>query len=362
MSPSATDTPELRLLPPRSEMIRAYQSHDTGYDGLFYTAVKTTGIFCRPSCRPPRLPKPENVEFFGSVVQAIESGYRPCKLCAPQDIEGRPPDWITRLLQIIESDPTKSLKAEDLRAMGISPERTRRWFMENRGMTFAAWLRGRRLAKAHAEIQEGTQLDDVVLGHGYESHSGFRDAFTRAFGTPPGRAASEKCVLVTILESPIGRLLAAATSEGVTELLFIDRRQLEETLRGIQSHHQCPVLPGINAPLELLRQQLEEYFQGARREFTVRLAATGTPFQIRVWNELSRIPFGTTLSYQQLAERIGQPTAMRAVARANGDNRLTIVIPCHRVIGKDGTLTGYGGGLWRKRLLLGLEQTGKLPS
>lgn len=361
MSSSESAIQEFRWLPPRGEMVRAYQSHDTSYDGIFFTAVKTTGVFCRPSCRPPRLPNPENVEFFGTLREATNAGYRPCKLCTPQEIEGRPPEWITRLIQTVERDPTLRLKAEDLRAMGISPERTRRWFVENRGMTFTAWLRGLRLAQAHAEIRVGTALDDVVLGHGFESHSGFRDAFTRAFGTPPGRAASETCILVALLESPIGQLLAAANTTGITELLFVDRRQLEQTLRSIRDRHQSTVLPGTHPHLDQLRNELQEYFGGTRRDFTVPMSPRGTPFQCRVWEELRRIPFGSTISYQQLAERLNQPTAMRAVARANGDNPLTIVIPCHRVIGKDGTLTGYGGGLWRKRLLLGLEQTGALP-
>lgn len=361
MSSSDHATQEFRWLPPRNEMVRAYQSHDTAYDGIFFTAVRTTGVFCRPSCRPPRLPKPENVEFFASLREVTEAGYRPCKLCTPQEIEGRPPEWVTRLIQTVENDPTLRLKAHDLRAMGISPERTRRWFVENRGMTFAAWLRGLRLAKAHAEIQEGTPLDDVVLGHGFESHSGFREAFTRAFGTPPGRAASEECHRVTLFESPIGQLLGAASSTGITDLHFVDRRRLDQTLRSLRDRHQSTVLPGTNSHLEQLGNELDEYFEGGRREFTVPLSTGGTPFQRRVWEELRKIPFGTTISYQELAERIQQPKAMRAVARANGDNPLTIIIPCHRVIGKDGTLTGYGGGLWRKRLLLGLEQTGKLP-
>jgi AraC family transcriptional regulator of adaptative response/methylated-DNA-[protein]-cysteine methyltransferase len=362
MKSSDTAIQEFRWLPPRGEMVRAYQSHDTSYDGIFFTAVKTTGVFCRPSCRPPRLPNPENVEFFGTLSEATNAGYRPCKLCTPEQIEGRPPEWVTRLIQTAERDPSLRLKAEDLRAMGISPERTRRWFVENRGMTFTAWLRGLRLAQAHAEIRVGTALDDVALGHGFESHSGFREAFARAFGTPPGRASSENCIRVTLFESPIGRLLAAANTTGITELLFVDRRQIEETLRSIRDRHESTVLPGTHPHLDQLRTELQEYFAGTRRDFTVPMSPKGSPFQHRVWEELGRIPFGSTISYQQLAERMNQPTAMRAVARANGDNPLTILVPCHRVIGKDGTLTGYGGGLWRKRLLLCLEQTGHLPN
>jgi len=355
------EAPELRLLPSRSEMIRAYQAHDDSYDGVFFTAVRTTGVFCRPSCRPPRLPNPENVEFFASAHQAVVAGYRPCKLCQPQRLDGAPPEWAGKLMQWVEKDPSIRLKASDLRSLGITPERARRWFQENYGMTFSAWMRARRLANAFQEIREGTDLDDVALGHGFESHSGFREAFSKTFGTPPGKAAHSECVFLTVLESPIGQLLAGANSEGLCLLEFTDRRMLDRNWEAIRNRFQCPVVPGSNTHLDQLREELGRYFHGDLKQFTVSRVSKGTPFQQRVWAELGRIPFGQTISYQELAERIGQPTAMRAVARANGDNRLTIVIPCHRVIGKDGTLTGYGGGLWRKRLLLHLEQTGRLP-
>ncbi len=355
------ETPELRLLPTRSEMIRAYQAHDSSYDGIFFTAVRTTGVFCRPSCRPPRLPKPENVEFFGSIRQAVFAGYRPCKLCRPQTIEGAPPDWASTLIQRVVKDPSSRLKAADLKPFGVTPERARRWFQENYGMTFSAWMRARRLANAFQEIREGTDLDDVALGRGFESHSGFREAFSKTFGTPPGRAAHSECVFITLLESPIGQLLAGANPEGVCLLEFADRRMLDRNWQAIRNRFQCPIVPGNHPHLDRLREELGRYFLGELKEFTVPLVSQGTPFQQRVWTELRRIPSGQTISYQELAARIGQPTAMRAVARANGDNCLTIVIPCHRVIGKDGTLTGYGGGLWRKRLLLSLEQNGRLP-
>ena len=136
---------------------------------------------------------------------------------------------------------------------------------------------------------------------------------------------------------------------------------LEHNLEAMRRRFGCAIVPGQHPLLERLREELNEYFQGGRREFTLPLAPRGTPFQDKVWQELRRIPYGQTISYDELARRIGQPTAQRAVARANGMNYVAILIPCHRVIGKDGSLTGYGGGLWRKRLLLELERTGRLP-
>jgi AraC family transcriptional regulator of adaptative response/methylated-DNA-[protein]-cysteine methyltransferase len=164
-----------------------------------------------------------------------------------------------------------------------------------------------------------------------------------------------------MLESPLGPLLVGATDDGVCLLEFTDRRMLETNLATIRTRFRCPVVPGGHAILTRLRSGLREYFAGTRRDFTVPLAPKGTAFQEQVWSALRKIPSGETIAYDELARRVGRPTAQRAVALANGQNRIAILIPCHRVIGKDGSLTGYGGGLWRKRLLLELERTGRLP-
>lgn len=353
----------LRLLPPRTEMVRALQSHDASYDGIFWVAVRTTGIFCRPGCRPPRSPNPDNVEFFGSVGDCLRAGYRPCKLCHPTTADGGTPPEIAALLRELETRPEARFTAENLRSLGLTSERVRRWFQEHHGMTFAAWCRARRLSRAFTEIREGAELDEAVFDSGFASHSGFRGAFTQTFGQPPGKAAEDGAapVRVTFLDTPVGRLLAAASDDGVVLLEFNDRRMLPTHYQTLRQRYGAPVLPGEHPHLDRLRHELAGYFAGTQRGFTIPLAARGTGFQETVWNELRRIPYGETISYDELAQRIGRPTAQRAVARANGQNRLTILIPCHRVIGKDGSLTGYGGGLWRKRLLLELERTGRLP-
>jgi AraC family transcriptional regulator of adaptative response/methylated-DNA-[protein]-cysteine methyltransferase len=144
-------------------------------------------------------------------------------------------------------------------------------------------------------------------------------------------------------------------------LEFTDRRMLETNLETIRKRFRSPVVPGEHRWLKQLQTELKEYFAGKRKDFTVPLAPRGTEFQEAVWSQLRAIPFGETIAYDELARRVGRPAAQRAVALANGQNRIAILIPCHRVIGKDGSLTGYGGGLWRKRLLLELERTGKLP-
>jgi AraC family transcriptional regulator of adaptative response/methylated-DNA-[protein]-cysteine methyltransferase len=157
------------------------------------------------------------------------------------------------------------------------------------------------------------------------------------------------------MESPVGPLVAGATDEGVCLLEFSDRRMLEGQLAAVRQRFG-PVLPGTHPLLERLKAELSEYFAGTRREFTVPLVYPGTPFQVKVWDALRRIPYGETISYEKLAWAVGTPRGQRAVGHANGLNRIAIVIPCHRVVNKDGKLGGYGGGLWRKQLLLDLER------
>ncbi|HZI42653.1 MAG TPA: methylated-DNA--[protein]-cysteine S-methyltransferase [Gemmatimonadaceae bacterium] len=157
------------------------------------------------------------------------------------------------------------------------------------------------------------------------------------------------------IETPIGAMIAAASDSHLLLFEFPHRRMIDTQLDRVRRAHDCELEPGESPVFDMLRRQLDEYFRGDRREFTVPLHVPGTPFQERVWTALQRIPSGTTTSYARLADSIGQPNAVRAVARANGDNRIAILIPCHRVIGSNGELVGYGGGLWRKKKLLELE-------
>src|SRR5262249_15461224 len=185
-----------------------------------------------------------------------------------------------------------------------------------------------------------------------------REAFARVFGEPPGRSRDTgERVVITMVETPLGPVLVGATDKGINLLEYTDRRMLERTLQSLQRRFGCAVVPGQHPLLGKLRDELNDYFQGRRQELSLPLAPSGTPFQEKVWQELCRIPYGQTISYDELARRVGQPTAQRAVARANGMNCVAILIPCHRVIGKDGTLTGYGGGLLGKRLLFGVLRT-----
>jgi AraC family transcriptional regulator of adaptative response/methylated-DNA-[protein]-cysteine methyltransferase len=345
-------------MPPDAEMFQALLSRDSAYDGIFCVAVRTTGIFCRPTCAA-RKPKRENVEFFRSVSDALAAGYRPCARCRPMDPRGEAPEWLRGLFADIDRDPTRRMTDGNLRERSIDPTRARRWFRNHFGMTFQAYQRQRRLGLAWRELKGGADVTRTAYDHGYESLSGFRDAFNRVFEDTPGRSRSAECVLMTRLLTPLGPMIAGATESGVCLLEFADRRMLETQIKRLRKRMDCTFTPGINAHLERLNAELAAYFEGALRGFSIPVVAPGTAFQLSVWKRLQEIPYGETRSYEQLARDIGMPGAQRAVGRANGDNPIAIVVPCHRVIRSDGELSGYGGGVWRKKRLL--EHEAGLP-
>jgi AraC family transcriptional regulator, regulatory protein of adaptative response / methylated-DNA-[protein]-cysteine methyltransferase len=345
----------MNTLPPLKEMELAYKRRDASYDGLFFLAVRTTGIFCRPSC-PARKPLSSNVEYYSSPREAVFAGYRPCKRCRPMETNGKPPQWVGALLSAIEKNSSARYSDAYLRSISVDPARARRFFLKNYGMTFQAYCRARRLGKSFEQIRLGANLDDVVLGYGYNSHSGFRDAFAKTFGAAPGKSRGTDCIVTAWVESPFGPLLAAATSEGICLLEFTDRRRLDHQFSRLRKYFRCSIVPGENTHILQLKSELAEYFAGKRKQFSVKLFYPGTPFEERVWNVLLTIRYGSTVTYEDIAKTVGSPGASRAVGRANGFNRISIVIPCHRVINKNGELGGYGGGLWRKKMLLELEE------
>jgi AraC family transcriptional regulator of adaptative response/methylated-DNA-[protein]-cysteine methyltransferase len=344
----------MNTMPSTREMQGAYLRKDRSYDGIFFLGVKTTGIFCRPSC-PARRPLPQNVDYFSNVREAIFAGYRPCKRCRPLETDGRAPEWVGRALEMVRGAESR-IRDSELKRSGIDPYRMRRYFQKHYGMTFQAYCRAQRMGDALHELRTGAPLDEVALGNGFESHSGFRDAFMRTFGRAPGSSRSLDRIVVSWQESPLGPLVTAATEQGICLLEFTDRRMLEAQFVTMKRLFSCAILPGENEHILHLRKEIDAYFQGKLRQFSVPLVYPGSPFQIRVWNQLLRIPYGETCSYEELARRVGSPLAQRAVGHANGLNRIGIVIPCHRVVNKDGKLGGYGGGLWRKQRLLDLEK------
>jgi len=342
------------LLPDPAAMYRALVERDTTYEGVFVAGIRSTGIFCRPGC-PARRPREEGVEFFAEAGAALLAGYRPCLRCRPLEPAGAIPAWLRPLVEAVEADPARAWRDADLRELGLEPGRVRRWFRAHHGMTFQAYARERRLGAALGSLREGAAIVEVGLDQGWESLSGFREAFGRLVGEPPGRGRTRAPIHLARMLTPLGPMVAAAIDAGVCLLEFADRRMLPLQLRRLSQFVGGVPAPGGHPHLTSLEVELSAYFAGERKVFATPLVLAGTPFQEATWRWLREIPAGETRTYGEGARDIDHPTAVRALARAVGDNRLAILVPCHRVVGADGRLTGYGGGLWRKRRLLGLE-------
>ena len=328
------------------ELYQALVERDPSFEGLFVAGIRTTMIFCRPTC-PARKPKPENVEFFPRAEQAVAAGYRPCRRCKPLEAPGEHPPWAKRLLGELDTKPRR-LSDRSLRQMAIQPATARRYFQRRFGMTVHGYARARQLGFALDRLNDGAPVTPAGFDSGYESDSGFRDAFKRLFGTTPAAARGTTPIAATLVQSPLGPLLAAATERGLCMLEFADRKKLPAKAADLNRWYDAPVVPGSSPFITQAARELAEYFAGQRQSFTVPLDLRGTAFQEQVWNQLLGIPYGVTISYEELAARIGRPGAQRAVGLANGRNRIPIIVPCHRVIQKNGQLRGYGGGLWRK--------------
>jgi len=336
-------------------MYKALVDKDVSYEGTFIAAVKTTGIFCRPTCTA-RKPKKENVEFYSTTKEAILKGYRPCKVCNPLEKLGETPNYIKNILKELNDNPSLKFKDWDLTQQGVEPSKIRRWFLKNHGITFQAYQRMYRINSAFKKIQNGEPVTSVAFDTGYESLSGFTDSFKSIFGVSPSNSKDKQIINITRLETPLGTMFACAAEQGICLLEFTDRKMLETELKSLAKQLNANIIQGANKHFDLLRRQLDEYFEGKRKEFTIQLFTPGTEFQQSVWKVLQTIPYGSTYSYKQQAIALKKPDAFRAVANANGMNRISIIIPCHRVIGEDGNLIGYGGGLWRKKWLLDLEK------
>ena len=328
---------------------------ETIYEGMFVTAVKTTKIFCRPSCRA-RKPLAKNVVFYKNSEEALKHGYRPCKVCRPMELEEENPRYIQQLLKELQDNPYERIKDRDLKQRGLEPSHIRRWFKEHHNMTFHAYQRLIRINTGYHQIQRGESVTNTAFNSGYESLSGFNDGFKSIFGHSAKNSKNKSIIYIDRFSTKLGPMFAAATDQGLCLLEYTDRKSLESEIKDISKRLNAVIVPGINEHIELAKRQLGEYFDGRRREFSVSIDAPGTEFQKDVWKLLVKIPYGTTCSYLEQAKKLEKPKAVRAVANANGMNRISIIIPCHRVIGSDGSLTGYGGGLPRKKWLLELEQ------
>jgi AraC family transcriptional regulator of adaptative response/methylated-DNA-[protein]-cysteine methyltransferase len=328
----------------------AFMRRDRSWDGRVVGAVKTTGIYCKPSC-PARRPKREHVIFYASTEEARAAGFRPCLRCKPDEV-GRDREAVAAAVKLIERAEEAPSLAELATAVGYAPHHFQRIFKRDLGVSPAEYARGLRNRRTEQALKANGRVTDAVYDAGYQSPSGFYSDAKERLGMTPSAwrdGGRGETIRWTTFDSPLGQMLIAATSKGICRLTFDDS---EDSLRRL--------FP--NATVVRDEGGLKELVEGALAAIERPLAApdlpidvAGTAFQEAVWRELRKIPAGETRSYAEIAAAIGQPKAVRAVGTANGDNHVAVLIPCHRVIRSDGSLGGYAGGLDRKRKLLAAE-------
>jgi AraC family transcriptional regulator of adaptative response/methylated-DNA-[protein]-cysteine methyltransferase len=332
----------------------ALTERDPEYEGVFYVGVRTTGVFCRPTC-PARPPRRENCEFFADARQAMLASYRPCQRCRPLSHPNETSEIVRLLVDAVEREPDRRWRDADFDALSVHASTARRQFKKRFGMTFVGYARARRLGAAFKAIRAGERVIMAQLDAGYESGSGFRDAFAKLMGAPPASSAA-RALFAAWLDTPLGAMTAIGDEDALYLLEYADRRGLERQIARLRARARAGIVPGRTGPIAQIEAELAAYFEGRSMRFATPLARLGSAFQNAVWEALLTIPPGQTRSYAELARAIGQPQAVRAAGQANGANPFAIVVPCHRVINADGTLCGYGGGLPRKHWLLDHER------
>jgi len=342
-------------LPDHPTLYQALIDRDEAYDGRAYVCVATTGVFCRMTC-PARKPLAANCTFHATIGACIEAGFRPCKRCHPLQPAASADPTIGRLLAALDARPHHRWGEDDIARIGLDLSTVRRAFKRHFGMTFLEMARHRRLREGFETLGDGGKVIEAQQDAGFESASAFRAAFARLIGCAPGELSTKGMLLADWIGTPLGDMIAISSASHLHLLEFVERKALPTEVARLRARAKGDLGIGGYAPTEQVRTELEAFFTGRSAEFATPLALDGSAFTRAVWAELRRIPPGATASYSEIARRIGQPSAIRAVARANGANQLALIIPCHRVIGADGALTGYGGGLWRKQRLLEIEQ------
>lgn len=342
-------------LPDHDTLYAALVARDPSYEGRAYVGVTTTGIFCRLTC-PARKPHQKNCEFFDTIGECIESGYRACKRCHPMAPAAEAEPSIQILLRALEADRSRRWSESDIVTLGLDPSTVRRGFKRHFGITFLEMARLARLRDGIKTLSSGGRSIDAQLDAGFSSPSAFRTAFARHLGTTPASFSSNPMLKADWIDTPLGAMVAVSDKTSLHLLEFADRKALGAELQKLSKQVRGDIGFGRTAATDQIERELSDFFKGTLRQFKTPLALHGTPFSRDVWRALREIPIGETRSYSDIARAIDNPTAVRAVARANGANQISIVIPCHRVIGADGSLTGYGGGLWRKQKLIELEQ------
>ena len=345
------------------EMWNAVLARDASRDGSFVFAVRSTGIYCRPSC-PARRPRREQVSFFQVPEAAEREGFRACRRCHPRRMRSTDPriELVRRICHAIDEHDEEPQTLKTLSEQtGVSAHHLQRTFKEVMGVTPRYYAESKRLNQFKSQVKTGASVTDAMYAAGYGSSRSLYEQSSARLGMTPatyGRGGRGMRIIYTTAACKLGRLLVAATERGVCSVALGDSdAQLVSSLfaeypnASIDSK-DTSISPSLNLWLHDVLQHLDG--KTPRLDLPVDLQATA--FQLRVWEELRQIPFGTTRSYQEIAEAIGKPKAVRAVARACASNHAALVIPCHRVIRGDKSLGGYRWGLERKEKLLKEER------
>ena len=331
----------------------AFFDRDFHMSALSFVGVLSTGIFCRKGC-PARRPKPENCQFYPSAEVALAAGFRACKRCHPTRLPDEASSIVKRLIALVEDELDFKGTEQELKALGIDPSTARRQFQRRFNMTFTQYARARRLGNALQALNKGDRVIDAQLTAGYNSASGFRRAFADRFGASP-KSLNTDPLNIEWLDSELGTIIVICDSDALYLLEFTTRKNLDRQVERLKKTHKRAILPGRTRVTEQIAGELMEYFAGRLKDFKTPLVLSGTKFQRSVWRALQSIPYGTTWSYADLAKAVGRDKGFQAVGSANGSNGLALIIPCHRVIAKDGGLGGYAGGLPVKKWLLNME-------
>ncbi|MHA1190188.1 MAG: bifunctional transcriptional activator/DNA repair enzyme AdaA [Alphaproteobacteria bacterium] len=342
-------------LPDDETLYAALIGRDPAYEGRAYVCVMTTGIFCRLTC-PARNPKRENVLFHATVAACLEAGFRACKRCKPLEAAATADPLVAGLVAALQADPGRRWREGDLVAMGHDPSTVRRAFKRHFDTTFLELARLSRVRNGARTIANGGRVIDAQLDAGFDSASGFRAALARTLGQAPAKFTGDERLMADWIDTPLGVMIVVCDRHGLHLLEFYDCKRLGKELTALMKATGCTIGVGSLPPTVQIKRELAVFFAGTGADFQTPLAFGGSGFAQSVWSALRQIPPGQTRSYADIARAIGRPTATRAVARANGANPISIVVPCHRVIGADGSLTGYGGGLWRKQWLIEHER------
>jgi AraC family transcriptional regulator of adaptative response/methylated-DNA-[protein]-cysteine methyltransferase len=335
----------------------AVQRRDRRADGVFYYSVRSTGVYCRPSCAA-RQARRENVRFHASPADAERAGFRPCKRCRPerQDAADAHAQAVARACRLIETAEEMPTLAALAGAAGLSRFHFHRVFKATTGLTPKAYAAAHRAQRVRAELARSKSVTDAIYDAGFNSSGRFYASAGALLGMTPSdfRAGGESAVIrFAVGECSLGSILVAATERGVCSILLGD--DPDALARDLQDRFPRARLVGGDRDFERLVAKVVGFVEAPALGLDLPLDVRGTAFQQRVWQALREIPAGRTSTYTKIAARIGAPRAVRAVASACASNAIAVAIPCHRVVRRDGTLSGYRWGVERKRRLLERE-------